>query len=378
MAAVRIKFQRGKSEFYSTLSKRVDAYFKESGKSKNANFEMIWKTFFFIGWVGTCYYLLMSNQLNDNLWLFYLVWTLLGLGCAFTAVNIGHDAIHGAYSSKKWVNKLMSQSFNILGASAYMWDKMHNQAHHMNTNIQDYDEDLNSIPIIRLSPDQKLRKIQKWQYLYSPIFYGLGSIAWVFFKDYKKFLAKDIGGIVNNHSFFDWISLFFWKFVYYALFIVVPFTMIDGVSWGHILGGFLIMHYFEGLALAIIFMLAHLVEGLHFPKPNEDGSIENRWAIHQLHTTADFAPNNLLAKWYTGGLNFQAVHHLYPKICHTHYPALHEILKVTAKEFDVPYIVNKSFFGALGSHFRFMRLAGTVENFRYVPFLNAKPVSSTS
>ena len=125
------------------------------------------------------------------------------------------------------------------------------------------------------------------------------------------------------------------------------------------------MHYFEGLALAIIFMLAHLVEGLHFPKPVE-GNIENKWAIHQLQTTADFAPNNFFAKFFTGGLNFQAVHHLYPKICHTHYPEISKILEKTAKEFDVPYVINPTFFGALASHFRFMKMAGTVEEFRFV------------
>ena len=358
--AQKIKFQRGKSEFYSTLSKRVELYFRENNISKNANFEMVFKTIFFVSWISICYYLLMFTTLSDVY--FYVTWALLGLGCAFTAVNVGHDAIHGAYSSKKWVNQLMSNSFNILGASAYMWETMHNKAHHMNTNIQDYDEDLNSLSIIRLSPQQPLKKIHRWQHLYSPLFYGLGSLAWVFFKDYKKFFSKDIGGYVQNHKPIHYFSLFFWKFVYYTLFIVVPFVMI-GRPWYEILIGFLIMHYFEGLALAVIFMLAHLVEDLHFPKPDKEGNIENQWALHQLYTTADFARKNFIAKWFTGGLNFQAVHHLYPKICHTHYPEISNILEKTAKEFNVPYIYNDSFFGALNSHFRFMKKCGRVEHF---------------
>ena len=358
--AQKIKFQRGKSEFYSTLSKRVDEMFEEKKASKNANFEMVFKTFFFLGWIAACYYLLMFTSLNDVV--FYVVWAVLGLGCAFAAVNIGHDAIHGAYSKKKWINDLMSNSFNILGASAYMWNFMHNKAHHMNTNIQDYDEDLNSLPIIRMSPKQPLKPIHKWQHIYAPLFYGLGSISWVFLKDYKKFFSNDIGGYEMNHKFKDYFFLFFWKAVYYTLFIVVPFMIIDR-PWNQILGGFLLMHFFEGFALAIIFNLAHLVEELHFPKPDPEGNIENKWAIHQLLTTADFAPNNLIAKWFTGGLNFQAVHHLYPKICHTHYPKISEIMKVTAKEFDVPYVINATFFGALASHLRYMKKCGRTEDF---------------
>lgn len=33
------------------------------------------------------------------------------------------------------------------------------------------------------------------------------------------------------------------------------------------------------------------------------------------------------------------VHHLFPGVCHCHYPALAEIVKRTAKEFGVPYKV---------------------------------------
>ena len=343
--AVRIKFQRGKSEFYTTLSKRVDEYFTKTKKSKNAGFEMVFKTVFYLTWVFGCYYFIMTNQLNHNMYLYYGVWSLMGLGCAFAAVNIGHDSIHGAYSSKKWINTLMSQSFSILGASPYMWDKMHNQAHHMNTNIQDYDEDLNSLPIIRMSPDQPLRKIEKWQHIYAPFFYGLGSLAWVFYKDYRKFFVPDIGGIPNNHKFMNYFGLFFWKFFYYAYMVVLPYYVIE-LPWQQVLFGFLIMHWFEGFALASIFYMAHVVEGLYFPKPNEDGSIENRWAIHQMHTTADFAPDNFFAKFLTGGLNFQVVHHLYPKICHTHYPEIAKILTKTAAEYNVPYVVNDTFLGA--------------------------------
>lgn len=35
----------------------------------------------------------------------------------------------------------------------------------------------------------------------------------------------------------------------------------------------------------------------------------------------------------------QVVHHLFPGICHCHYPALSEIVKRTAAEFGLPYKV---------------------------------------
>jgi fatty acid desaturase len=33
------------------------------------------------------------------------------------------------------------------------------------------------------------------------------------------------------------------------------------------------------------------------------------------------------------------VHHLFPSICHTHYPAIAPIVLQTCKEFSVPYMV---------------------------------------
>lgn len=50
------------------------------------------------------------------------------------------------------------------------------------------------------------------------------------------------------------------------------------------------MHYTAGLILSIVFQLAHVVDETTNPVPNAEGEIENTWAIHQLYTTANFAP----------------------------------------------------------------------------------------
>ena len=39
-------------------------------------------------------------------------------------------------------------------------------------------------------------------------------------------------------------------------------------------------------------------------------------------TTVNFCRQNRLLSWYVGGLNFQVEHHLFPKICHVHYPRI--------------------------------------------------------
>lgn len=43
--------------------------------------------------------------------------------------------------------------------------------------------------------------------------------------------------------------------------------------------------------MGLVFQLAHVVEGASFPSPNSSGQIEEDWAEHQMHTTANFPIN---------------------------------------------------------------------------------------
>ena len=113
-----------------------------------------------------------------------------------------------------------------------------------------------------------------------------------------------------------------------------------------------------GLLITTIFQLAHVVEGPEHHEPHPTGTMENTWAIHQLRTTANFSKNNPLISWYVGGLNYQIEHHLFPHICHVHYRKISEIVKATAKEFDLPYYEYPRFFGAVASHLRVLKAFG--------------------
>lgn len=124
------------------------------------------------------------------------------------------------------------------------------------------------------------------------------------------------------------------------------------------------MHFVAGIILTVVFQLAHTVEGTSHPRPTASGTIENDWAIHQLQTTVNFSRDNKLISWYVGGLNFQVEHHLFPKICHVHYPALAPIVKQTAEEFGLEYMENETFAQALASHI------ATLERFGTLPSMN--------
>lgn len=350
-------FAKQSSEFFPTVRNRVDQYFKERNLSKHANAEMIFKTFFFLGLLSLSYFLLVFGQLSV-FWM--IVWALImGATTAFIGFNVCHDAIHGSYSANATVNKALSLVFNVIGANAYMWNITHNVVHHTYTNIPEHDEDLDIAPgLIRLNPSDAYKPIQKFQHLYAFALYSLASLSWVFRKDFKKFFADRIGSIdTRKHPTSELVSMLLFKMLYVVLFVVFPLVWMD-LPWYGFLAGFLLMHLAQGLVLGLVFQLAHVVEGMRFPEPNEDNTIEEVWAVHQMQTTANFARKSILANFLCGGLNFQIEHHLFPKICHVHYRPLSDIVKQTAEEFGVPYIEHPTFLSAVASHYRMLKRFG--------------------
>ena len=354
----KVKFTNPqRSTFFPTVRQRVESYFAENNLSKHANQAMWVKTIFYLtGFVGL-YLLILSNIAGP--WTMLGLCLLLGVFNAFVGFNVCHDAIHGSFSANQKVNQALSFVFNLIGASPYIWRLSHNVVHHTYTNMPGHDEDIEIAPgLIRISEEEPVNKIQRYQHLYAIAVYSLASLSWVFRKDYVKFFQKKIGEqVTGKHPRREYFNLFFYKGLYYFLFIALPLLVLD-ITFGQFVLGFIAMHLAEGLVLGLVFQLAHVVEGTDFPLTNEAGNVEEAWADHQMRTTANFSPDSPLASFLLGGLNRQIEHHLFPKVCHIHYPVIAKIVKQTAREFNLPYIENPTFPLALQSHYRMLKQFG--------------------
>ncbi|MEM1324233.1 MAG: acyl-CoA desaturase [Bacteroidota bacterium] len=354
----QIRFSNKKEEkgFYLTLRQRVNAYFKDNKLSKHANSQMLIKTIFILTvFVGT-YVMLISNLFSPGVLL--LIALVHGFFTALIGLNIAHDAVHGSYTNNPRLNKLIGVCFNIIGANDYMWKINHNSIHHSYTNIPDHDGDIEQIPLIRLHPEQDRWWIHRFQYIYIFFFYSLTSFFWVLLRDYVEFFHPKIKEYRTDQPAKEFGRMVLYKCIYYVFFLVIPLMVIE-LPWYYILLGFLAMHMIEGLTLALIFQLAHVIEGTNYPMPDESGKMERSWAAHQMFTTANFGCSNNFLNYICGGLNFQIEHHLFPNICHVHYKALAPIVKQTAQEYNLPYIEHPTYFGALNSHIRVLKRLGT-------------------
>jgi|SRR5690554_1728511 len=189
----KLKFNNThQSSFFSEVRREVDIYFQEKGLSKKANRTMWIKVTVFLTGFLLLYILIVSNLFSPLVMLIFAA--LLGMFSAFIGFNICHDAIHGALSSNNKINKLFSVLFHFVGANPYVWNITHNVVHHTYTNIAGHDEDIEIAPgLIRLSGDEKLNKLHRFQHWYAFPLYSLASLSWIFRKDFKKFFQDKVG-----------------------------------------------------------------------------------------------------------------------------------------------------------------------------------------
>ena len=352
----KITFSNHNNEFYQSLKTAVDEYFENNRIKKTGNWRLYSKTIILIGAAITGYCFLMLGHLTALPALLICA----GLGYVFACIGFAvmHDANHGSYSTKPWVNDMLGLSANALGASSFFWKQKHNILHHTYTNVDGIDDDIAKSPIIRQCETQKWVPAHKIQHLYLLPVYSLSSIFWIFFMDFTKYFTGKIYtteawkmSAKNKMTF--WLT----KAGYLTFYIVLPI-----IKWGFFpwLGGFLLLHAIMGLTLSIVFQLAHVVENTEFEHValDETKHIETAWAIHELRTTSNFAMGSKIISWFVGGLNFQIEHHLFPKVSHVHYPAISKIVQQKCVEYNLPYNQYRTMAEAVASHFRIMKYLG--------------------
>jgi linoleoyl-CoA desaturase len=353
-ARIPLKFQP-QHVFRTALRDRIDEYFERTGKSRRDCVPMYVKTAIVLGSMATVYGLLVFGPVN--VWMAIPLTILLGLSLAAVGFNVQHDGGHGAYSRRRWINTLAASTLDLLGASSYIWDRKHNSVHHSYTNITGHDDDINLGWLGRLSPHQPRLWFHRFQHFYLWFLYGLLPVKWQLFDDFRDVVTRRAGGHrLPRPTGWQLVRFVAGKVCFFSLAFVIPLLL---HPWWVVLLVYFGVCLVQGIVLSVVFQLAHCVEEAEFPLPQPDsGRMATGWAEHQVQTTADFARGNRWLTWFVGGLNFQIEHHLFPQICHVHYPALAPLVEQTCQEFDVRYTSQPSLRSAIGSHYRWLRRMG--------------------
>lgn len=345
------------STFHRDLKTRADRYFTDNRLSERDLPAMYGKTAIILTWwaLSWCGLVLWASS-----WPTAVLFSVsLGLAVATIGMSVMHDANHGGYSRHAWVNQLMGWTIDAMGASSHVWKTKHNAAHHTFTNIVGFDDDLNLGPLARMAPQQPRMPWHRFQHIYLWVLYAFLLPKWVFLDDPANLATSRVGcHAVGRPTMGQWAGLLGGKAFFVLWAIVIPAMLHPG--WMVTLGFFGTCAV-VGVTLAVTFQLAHCVQEAEFVTAPADGRLDVDWAVHQLATTVDFAPDNKLVTWAMGGLNFQVVHHLFPKVCHLHYPALTKIVAATAADHGLQYRSTQHLSSAIASHYRLLRELGRPE-----------------
>lgn len=341
--------------FLAELKARADTYFEVTGQRRRDLPRMYLKSAVILTWFAGSWALLVFAA--TEAWQAVLLSMSLGLSIAAVGMGVQHDGNHGAYSKHAWVNRVFGASLDVMGVCSFIWRQKHNVIHHTFTNIRGVDFDLDFGVIARLSPEQRCRWGHRFQHIYLWFLYGFLLPKWVFYDDFVILRTRQMGPhrlprLGRRETAFFWAAKLF--FVGWSIVVPALFHPIWQVALFHLIAVFTL-----GVTLSSVFQLAHCVGEAGFPPaPIGDARIEKEWAAHQMETTVDFARDNAVLTWFLGGLSYQVEHHLFPKVCHIHYPALSYIVEEVAAKHGVPYRSSPTLRDALASHYRHLRDLG--------------------
>lgn len=340
-----------KDEFLCEVRSRVNEYFKSTGQSQYATFPLHIKGIMLF----LCFFLFWGILIFG--WLPEVprlaIWMLFGANQGLLAMNVGHDALHGSYSSSMKLNRWLGYlSYDLVGLSSYVWKYTHNQGHHTFTNIAGHDPDIDKPGLLRLSPHDPIYPVHRYQHWYIWFLYSLVGLNWVLISDYQFVWER-----WKTMKTSDLVPFFIFKAFNITLIIALP-LLYSPMGWKEILIGYLLMQFTGGLIVAIIFQLAHIVENVDFPLPDNNGVISKNWGAHEMYTTSNFAIKSPFITHLFGGLNFQIEHHLMPKVSHAHYRQLSSIIKQAAEEHGLPYHSQPTLQAAVASHIRLLKKFG--------------------
>jgi linoleoyl-CoA desaturase len=342
-----------KSQFWREVSAAARDHLaaeERRGRPSTGDPRLVRKAAVILVWFALSYGALLGAP---TLYAALLAAASLALAASALGFGVFHDANHGTLFRRPAANLAAARLCSVLlGPSRHFWVHKHQGLHHRQPNVFGWDDDLETRGHLRFSPACAWEPRFNRQEMKAPLYYGLNTLEWLFWKDFRCLAA----GRLNEWHAIKLDSrardeLLVSKALYLLLFVVPPFLLLP-LGWA--IAAFLLFHVVFSWLLAIVFQIAHLTPGMEF-----DGvRAGDDWAMHQMRTTADFATSSRITTWFTGGLNHQIEHHLFPNVAHSHYPGLRPIVRAVAERQGLHCHDLGGTFSAIRQHFALLKALG--------------------
>ena len=291
----------------------------------------------------------------------YYTLSAISLGCfwhqlVFTAHDAGHMGITHLYHVDTVIGIVIADFFG--GLSEGWWKRNHN-VHHIVTNSPEHDPDIEHMPFFAVSHrffaslrssyydrvmtyDPFARFMLKFQhYMYYPLLafgrFNLYRLSW-------EYILLGLGPRKGPAAWHRWLELvgqiFFWTwFGYFTVYCSIP------TAWDRFV--FVMVSH-------VVTMVVHVQITLsHFAMSTSDMGPAESFPQRMLRTTMDVDCPEWL-DFFHGGLQFQAVHHLFPRIPRHNLRQTQKLVIEFCDDVGIPYALygfvdgNKEVIGRLG------------------------------
>ncbi len=340
------------SLLYNTL--KQDVYGALADKRLRGPINLYIKSLVLAGaWFISYFNFLYSGQLDNPFYCFFAMFFLFLTSSALT-LNIIHEGSHRSLSTSKFINHLAQMMVScVYGISTINWYEKHVKRHHVYTNIYAKDFDINSKGLFRYSSLDPWRAWHKWQAYYAVPLYALYILKWIYIGDFKD-LFYNIYELSIPKRMLLFLEIIATRMAHVVLFIIIPLHYFSSLQF--FIGYYVTFLLLSGLITSIIFQLAHVVPDLFFLLRAENFTANQ--LLHQLSSTSDFSSQNKILTYFTGGLNMQVIHHLFPHVSHTHYSTIQPIVKSFCKKNNLPYHEYSTCGSAIKAHFSYLNRLG--------------------
>jgi len=352
------------SQFYIILKQKIEEHFTARKRSPRYAPEILYRTLFFEVTLFLFHYLSVITPAPLN----YVFAMIVGWATALICFQPTHEASHCSTTDSPNAWRLLGALHDFtVGASFYCWLHQHLLGHHPFTNVSDVTQEIsdaldpdivtNDPDIRRIKPHQTYYNHYKWQFLYAPLLYGLLGMKIRLSDASIIYRIKKNGKIRVNpmdlwHTSVFWGGKAFW--VFFRLLLPAYYV---GIFQSLLL--FFIGDLVTSYMLAFTFQVNHVIPHTKWPSiDNDKGMINMDWAEMQIRTTLDYGHHSYWTTFFTGALNYQVVHHLFPYISQIYYPEIAPIVKNHCKQYKIEYNYLPTFSDAFKAHLEYLYKMG--------------------
>mmetsp|Transcript_19221 Transcript_19221/g.24748 ORF Transcript_19221/g.24748 Transcript_19221/m.24748 type:complete len:464 (+) Transcript_19221:211-1602(+) len=290
---------------------------------------------------------------------------LYGVAAACIGTSVQHDANHGAASRRPWINELLGYSNDLLGNPKILWMQQH-WTHHAHTNDVSRDPDSHGAEPFLLfynypSDSSKRRWYHKFQGFYLIAILSGFWAALFFSLDFSTMQKSSLKPPFRTDTLY--MRKTYWMtqalHVYYRISFVLPPLIHHGLlSWKP----FVHISFFAvsvSLCLGLLFTLSHNFEGVHAGDLSEKTKSDEPtcWYSRQVETSSTYG--GFISGCFTGGLNFQIEHHLFPRMSSAWYPYIAPTVRRVCAKHGVHYTHFPWIWQNMWSTFQHVRKVGT-------------------